>query len=184
LSWLAPFLSATASFGFAAILVLGVVVPKSGRGAFWPPPSVTSWQSRAFRWLFRIGVGSLLGLSIVLVRAQPSSAPFALQGAAMFGLGFGMALRITRQMGWGTAFGGQGRLITQGWFAHSRNPVYVATWLGLVGWALLVPHYLALIPMALWAAVYVAASFWEEPWLRQTYGAAYDEYAERVPRFF
>lgn len=178
----ALWLSALSSLGFAAIIVTGFVWPRLGWGSFWPADDKTRGQT--VRRLFRIGVGSLLVLSVVMLRAAPVTPPYATQGAIMFGIGFGMALRITRALGWQVAFGAAGELVTTGWFARSRNPIYVATWLGLIGWALLVPEIEVLVPLTLWAVLYALAAFWEEPWLRRTYGADYDAYAAQVPRFF
>lgn len=177
-------LSAVSSVAFAAIILLAWGMPRSGRGAFWPPPAPDGWQARTARWLFRLGIVSLAGVSGLMFYNAPVSPPYAGQGAIMWGIGFGMALRITRTMGWATAFGAQGALVTTGWFARSRNPIYLASWFGMIGWALLVPEVEVLVPLALWALLYGLAAFWEEPWLKQRYGAAYEGYAAAVPRFF
>jgi protein-S-isoprenylcysteine O-methyltransferase Ste14 len=177
-------LSMVSSAAFGGLVLLAIALPRLGFGAFWPPPDRNGWQAQVFRWLFRIGVVSLIGLSLWLYWIMPATAPFSLQGTIMLGLGFGLAFRITRAMGWSKAFGGTGGLVTTGWFARSRNPIYVATWVGLCGWALMVPDVRVLLPLSLWALLYGLAPFWEEPWLRAQYGADYDAYAAEVPRFF
>lgn len=170
--------------GFVSIIVLALR-GHPGRGEpFWPPPSPQSWQHRWFRGLFRLAVYPLVVLSLWLL--WQDGVPFwpAVGGLALMGLGFGLAFRITARMGWRNAFGSADGLVTDGWFAHSRNPVYVATWVGLLGWAVLVPVWLIHVPLMLWAFLYLIAPRFEEPWLRAHYGPAFEAYAARTRRFF
>ena len=75
------------------------------------------------------------------------------------------------------------KLVTQGVFAWSRNPIYVAFWWILLGQFLVFPNGLLL--------VYLAAATWlfhrqvrrEEAYLAQRYGAAYADYCRRVRRY-
>lgn len=74
-------------------------------------------------------------------------------------------------------------LVTDGIFAFSRNPIYVAFAMILVGQFLILPNWLTLI--------YVGAGTWlfhrqvlrEEEYLRGHYGAAYAAYCRRVRRY-
>lgn len=86
--------------------------------------------------------------------------------------------------------GGQNRqpwanaLVETGIFAHSRNPLYVANLLILLGLAIV--HngwvmYLVVLPLFVFA--YVAIVRAEEEYLSARFGAAYDSYCERVPRW-
>jgi protein-S-isoprenylcysteine O-methyltransferase Ste14 len=177
-------LSAVSSFGFGSLVLLGLILPRLGKGSFWPPTEPNTWQARSARWLFRLGVAALLALSVWMFLNAEVAPPYAGQGAVMWGIGFGMAVRIARSMGWATAFGAGKDLVTTGWFARSRNPVYLAAWFGMIGWALLVPEPEVLVPLLLWALFCGLAAFWEERWLRDTYGAVYEDYAASVPRFF
>lgn len=104
-------------------------------------------------------------------------------GAVLFLLGFGLAFRITFDMGWRNAFGERRGLRTTGWFAKSRNPIYVVTWIGLLGWALIANSMLVSILLAIWALLYVLAPILEEPWLEREYGEEYLEYKRKTPRF-
>lgn len=175
-------LSAVSCFGFASIFALCFTLPKIGKGAYWPPPSAGSWQHHSFRALFRLGLYPLVLLSAMLLRDAGSSN--AAIGLPLLILGFGAALWITRAMGWGQAFGEAQTLITTGAFAYSRNPVYVATWAALIGWAICLPYVFVILPLALWALLYAVAPFFEEPWLEQHFGDAYRLYKTQVPRFF
>lgn len=75
------------------------------------------------------------------------------------------------------------KLVTLGVFALSRNPIYVAFWIILLGQFLVFPNWLLL--------VYLAAASWlfhrqvrrEETFLAQHYGAEYADYCRRVRRY-
>lgn len=75
------------------------------------------------------------------------------------------------------------RLITTGAFAHTRNPIYVAFAMVLVGQFLIFANWILL--------AYVAAGFWlfnrqvlrEEAYLERHYGQEYLEYRARVRRY-
>lgn len=76
------------------------------------------------------------------------------------------------------------QLVTGGLFAHSRNPIYVAFGLVLLGQFLVFPNW---IPLA-----YLLAGLWllhrqvlrEEAFLQRHYGQAYTDYCRRVRRYF
>lgn len=78
---------------------------------------------------------------------------------------------------------GSGKLVTNGAFAFSRNPIYLAFWLVLLG------EFLAFSNPAL--LIYFFASLWlihrqvlrEEEFLKQHYGREYLEYSGRVRRY-
>lgn len=75
------------------------------------------------------------------------------------------------------------RLVTGGVFAFTRNPIYVAFGLVLLGQFWIFSNWLML--------AYLVAAGWlinrqvlrEEDFLRQHYGAAYLDYTRRVPRY-
>lgn len=76
-----------------------------------------------------------------------------------------------------------GELVTSGVFAISRNPIYAAFILILIGIFLIIPNWLLLL--------YVVVGFWlihrqvcrEEDSLEITYGKEYEEYRKRVRRY-
>jgi protein-S-isoprenylcysteine O-methyltransferase Ste14 len=75
-------------------------------------------------------------------------------------------------------------LVTEGIFAHCRNPLYVGNLMILIG--LFMVHnnpwtYLVGIPF--FAIAYVAIVAAEEQYLERKFGAQYEEYCSRVPRF-
>lgn len=105
-------------------------------------------------------------------------------GGILLIAGFGTAFASTFNLGWKNAFGDKEGLVTNGWFAYSRNPVYVVTWIGLLGWAIIAQSVWVSIILALWALIYLIAIFLEEAWLEQTYGDAFQSYKKTVHRFF
>jgi protein-S-isoprenylcysteine O-methyltransferase Ste14 len=75
------------------------------------------------------------------------------------------------------------KLITSGVFAYSRNPIYVAFALILLGQFLIFPNWILLL--------YIVAGTWlfhrqvlrEEEYLKKHYGSEYLEYCDQVRRY-
>jgi protein-S-isoprenylcysteine O-methyltransferase Ste14 len=76
-----------------------------------------------------------------------------------------------------------GKLITTGIFAVTRNPIYVAFGLVLLGQLLLFPNWITLIFLICGAAVIHRQVLREEQFLRRHYGHAYADYAGCVRRY-
>ena len=74
-------------------------------------------------------------------------------------------------------------LVTQGLYAYSRNPQYVASVVATFGLAIVANSWLTLFLAAGLFFVYLLFALNEEPWLRRGYGEAYDEYPSTTPRF-
>jgi protein-S-isoprenylcysteine O-methyltransferase Ste14 len=75
------------------------------------------------------------------------------------------------------------RLVTRGFYSHSRNPMYFGNLLLLLGVAIGVNSWLLLgigVPLAVILHVGIIAA--EEDFLLKKFGADYDEYRRRVPR--
>jgi len=101
----------------------------------------------------------------------------------------GLVLMVTAQLGLGASWrigieeGARPGLVTDGLYRYSRNPIYLAFFITMLGFTLLIPTGLSL---ALLAGTYfgtrrqIAA---EEDYLERTYGEAYRAYARRVGRF-
>lgn len=175
-------LSGLSCLGFLAIMALALGLRQLGYGRYWPPEHTATWQHVSFRALFRLGLYPLVALSALLAREGALVWPAL--GLPLVVIGFGGAFLFTGKLGWRQAFGKAEGLVTTGPYAISRNPVYVATWLGLVGWALCLPQAAVLLPLGLWALLYLIAPFLEEPWLKEQFGADFDAYMARTPRFF
>lgn len=76
-------------------------------------------------------------------------------------------------------------LVVVGLYRYTRNPMYVAVTLILIGWSA------SFGSRGLWGytiivaiGVHLRVVLNEEPWLARTHGARWQEYASRVPRWF
>ena len=75
-------------------------------------------------------------------------------------------------------------LVTIGLYRYSRNPMYVAVVMMLAGWALaFASATIAIYTGFVIGAFHLRVIYGEEPWLARTHGAAWEEYAARVPRW-
>lgn len=76
------------------------------------------------------------------------------------------------------------RLVVVGLYRYSRNPMYVAVALVLLGWAVCF-NSTGLLAYALIVVVafHLRVVFGEEPWLARTHGSEWEQYASRVPRW-
>lgn len=165
---------------FTTVLLSSARIVKSDF-EFWPPPSADSWQHGTFRTLFRVFFSSLVILSVA--DFTPGSVWRYLPGALLLMIGFGFALNWTGFLGWKNAFGEATGLKTKGPFSVSRNPIYVVSILGMVGWAILVGSWYLTALLTIWACLYLSAPLLEERWMKEHYGEEFKNYAAQVPRF-
>jgi len=76
-------------------------------------------------------------------------------------------------------------LVVIGLYRYSRNPMYVAVALILVGWAASFRSIgLLIYALAVVIAFQLRVVFGEEPWLARSHGAAWQQYTRRVRRWF
>ncbi len=87
------------------------------------------------------------------------------------------------KIGYAATSGEASGLKTDGLYAWSRNPQYVADITILIGWGILAASPWALSVFALGFVVLVIAPFAEEPWLEERYGNSYREYRSKVRRY-
>ena len=165
----------------SAIVALSALQVAISNFQFWPPPSASSWQKGTFRMLFRVFFYSTVFLSVV--DFQPSALWRYVTGGTLLIFGLVLALRWTNFLGWRDSFGEATKLKTSGPFAWSRNPIYLATIVGMIGWALAVNSLFVSVLLAIWAVLYILAPYLEEPWLKQEFGKEYCNYMARTPRF-
>ncbi|MEM9198275.1 MAG: methyltransferase [Pseudomonadota bacterium] len=128
-------------------------------------------------------IAACLAASVFACVTEPAPVWRQLVGLALAAIGFGAGAAIITGMGWRGSVGAAEGLRTEGAFAISRNPTYLAHWLGLAGWALAVSSWAVAAALAFWAMSYALMAWLEEPWLETRYGDAYRAYRARVPRF-
>lgn len=76
-------------------------------------------------------------------------------------------------------------LVTVGLYRMSRNPMYVAVLLVVVGWAVgFHSRALAIYTVCLALAFHLRVLSYEEPWLLRTFGRDWLAYRASVPRWF
>jgi len=142
-------------------------------------------------WLFRHRTSIPLPVAAAILTLQIGQAPpsRALVAAGIFIAAAGEALRL-----WGVHYIGAisrtrsdrlGPLVDGGPFAFVRNPLYVgniALWVGFAVAARLV--WLAPVIAVVLGLEYHLIVRWEERLLAERLGAAYSDYAARIPRWF
>jgi len=75
-------------------------------------------------------------------------------------------------------------LVTVGLYQYSRNPMYVSVATMLAGWSLsFMSRSLAIYAGIVIVAFHIRVIVAEEPWLARSFGAQWDEYRARVPRW-
>jgi protein-S-isoprenylcysteine O-methyltransferase Ste14 len=74
-------------------------------------------------------------------------------------------------------------LVTSGVFAVSRNPIYVAFALILLGQFLIFSNWILLVYLGAGIALFHRQVLREETYLKEHYGAEYTEYCKRVRRY-
>lgn len=109
-------------------------------------------------------------------------------GLLLLSFGIGIAqwhAHLFRRLGTNiNTFGEPGQLTTAGLFSYTRNPMYVGMLSALTGLAWLLGSLACWLPVALFALL---MQFWyiplEESALSEKFGAQFDSYRQRVPRW-
>lgn len=127
----------------------------------WPPVA----SHKDSRWLLWV-----LGLALILM------------GQAIRALTIGLVYIIR---------GGQkgriyaGGLVSEGIYAHSRNPMYLGNLLIVLGFAFIADTWAYFcIGLPVFFFIYLSITKAEEDYLQKQFGKAYKAYTEDVPRFF
>jgi protein-S-isoprenylcysteine O-methyltransferase Ste14 len=126
----------------------------------WPLVSGTRFfQSDALAW---IGVGLCCAGLLAMLASLIS---------------FGRSFRV------GIDVDGPDKLVTTGVFAWSRNPIYVALFLVLVGQLLVFPNWVPLVYLFAGTWLFHRQVLREEEFMRRQYGEEYAAYCRRVRRY-
>jgi protein-S-isoprenylcysteine O-methyltransferase Ste14 len=76
-------------------------------------------------------------------------------------------------------------LVVVGLYRYTRNPMYIAVTLVLLGWAASFGSLgLCVYAISVAVAFHLRVVLGEEPWLARTHGAQWEQYASQVPRWF
>ena len=129
----------------------------------WPQIFVLS------RYFFHISLTGIIGVVFCT---------FALAVFLISLLSFGKSFRV------GVDTDQPDKLVTTGIFAISRNPIYVAFGLELFGLFLIFPTLLSLFYLIAGILLFHRQILIEETFLKVHYGKEYDEYCQKVKRYF
>lgn len=126
---------------------------------------------------------------ILWLRPRTSALAFAPAGGVVLAAGCG----VLAWCAWAFYSHGRGTLapwdpprglVRNGLYRYSRNPMYVGVLTIVAGWAIGFHSWsLAAYALALGIAFHLRIILHEEPWLARTFGAEWDTYRARVPRW-
>ena len=168
--------------GAAAAVLFSIRFPLR---RIWPPDRPRAWKMILMGFLFfasSIGIG-LLGLLEWGGMGFPEWVRIGLGLPPLVG-GWAFFLWAQGILGFGQMMGNAGALMIRGPFRFSRNPQYLGCLIMLAGWVLFSSAPSAAIVSLVAVIPLVLVPFSEEPWLRERYGSAYDDYCRKVRRFF
>jgi len=135
------------------------------------------------------GVVAILVPALIAGSAQRAGARFHAPGLIPLLVGLALLLWCVRDFyvaGRGTLapWSPPRNLVVTGLYRYSRNPMYLAVTLMLVGWALcFLSRTLVIYTGFVMLAFHLRVVFGEEPWLERTHGAAWRDYRARVRRW-
>ncbi len=174
-------LVAAASSGLvlAALLVANLLWPKLD---FWPASE--GWRAMTGLWLFRAYCAALIVVGGASLLTDGWAAwPRYLAGLPIIVVAYALSVASYRQLGReNTYFEAQG-LVTDGFYALSRNPGYVASGIAAIGLAVVAWTWPAWMLGAGLFGIYTLFALNEERWLLRGYGKAFRDYMRRTPRF-
>jgi len=165
-----------------AVLMIATITSENFK--LWPTPGKGSWQNRVFWPLFRTGMG---GLPVAAALLADLSGPLwwlqLLIGIPLIVVGFGITFYAYFDLGIENTYGADESLVTDGLYRYSRNPQYVASIMGYLGIGVAAGSWFVAVLVGLAVLVYSLMPLAEEPWLRKSFGKAYDDYMRTTPRF-
>lgn len=164
-----------------AAILWSIAYPKR---RFWPPKRYTN----ATPILVWVPTFTLFGILIVLGFMNWGSLPIPtwlrfVAGIPLIVAGNVIVWSEVAQFGIAQTGGAKGSLRTGGMYRYSRNPQYVADIAMIIGWIVLCASSGAALIGFAGIAVLIAAPLAEEPWLKEQYGSAFEDYSAKVRRF-
>jgi len=150
----------------------------------WPPAARGSWQFHLSFGLFRAFCGATTVFALLDWGSMGWDHWSRLAvGLPVLVVGAVVTVRGYLWLGIDNTYCEADGLVTGGLYAYSRNPQYVASVAATVGLAITTGSWITLLLALALFGLYTLFALNEEPWLREGYGEAYDEYARQVPRF-
>lgn len=166
---------------YASILSLSILVP---RMRVWPPPSGKSWQIYLVWTVFAVIFFATIWLAILdwdnFIFGHWS---LIVVGGFLMSVGYAIYYWARQHLGWKMMIGLKRKFIATGIYKYTRNPMYIGDIALCVGFALISNSYLIYVIAIFGVILFLFTPFAEEKWLREQYGAEYDDYVLHVPRF-
>ncbi len=165
----------------AGIMIFSILIPER---RIWPLKRKYSGHYFLIWVLTTASLAAVIAISLIDWNSLgwPFWVRYAM-GGPLFVAGNTIALWAVARLGIKETSGVKGNLSTGGLYRYSRNPQYVGDIVMMIGWAIMSASGLAIVCIALGIFVFILMPFAEEPWLKQTYGERYHEYAKQTPRF-
>jgi protein-S-isoprenylcysteine O-methyltransferase Ste14 len=118
-------------------------------------------------------------------RVLPAIGAIWMAGLALTALGISIWARLTLGRNWSSAvtLKQDHELIRKGLYRWIRHPIYTGILLGMIGTAMIRGHLRGWIGMASVAATFYFKARREERFLRQEFGAGFEEHARRTGMF-
>jgi protein-S-isoprenylcysteine O-methyltransferase Ste14 len=159
-----------------------------------PPSALVRYGNFLFRYRDQVFPAVLLALLVFTYPHWPAGRDDYDSALDLAGFGIALVGQLLRVAVVGYAYiirGGKQKqvyaedLVTRGFFNHSRNPLYVGNLLILLGILIIWNSPIAyLIGIPFFLLGYIAIVAAEEAFLRRKFGAEYDAYTARVPRWW
>ena len=188
----------TAADWLAAFTI--VAVPPFALFWFFVHPFTRGWRKLGPAKAYPILAAILVTMMVILYQSRvpllrlhsPVSRPLAALAALVFLASLALGVLRTRRLSPAVLFGipqladraYPGVLITDGIYAYLRHPRYVQVLLGLAAVALFTNYLTVYIIAAAYLPIMYLVVLLEERELRDRFGRQYQDYANRVPRFF
>ena len=141
---------------------------------------LSGWLGGVFPELSLTHAGGHLWNDLIGWTGDPHLSPFHIASYIVIGAGFWLIWSA-----WSVLHAAQqdGRLATTGTYARLRHPQYAGFLLIMIGFLLQWPTIATLLMFPVLALVYTRLAVSEEREVRKRFGAAWDAYAARTPRF-
>jgi len=128
-----------------------------------------------------------VGMASLATAGASGFGPVQVAGLAVFLGGLGVWLWSVLKLRWGGSSSATptGELIESGPYRYSRNPMYVGVVIAVVGEGIVFESLLGVgAAVIVWALFRQMVLSYEEPLLRSQLGEPFEEYCQRVPRWF
>jgi len=182
----------------AAVAV--IVVPPFLLLWFFVHPFTRRWRKLGPALSYLILAAMLASIMVIIYQFRVPllrvhfgvSRPLTVLAAALFLVSLALGILRTCRLGPAVMLGvpqlsaqdRPGTLITDGIYSHLRHPRYVEAGLGLLAVALFANYLSVYIIAAAYLPIVYLVVLLEERELRDRFGEQYEQYANRVPRFF